>query len=127
MDGCIALHSNDFLYNVKTNWNSKNHFCLKNKEVIFWGDLSCFRGTSTYQYRLIGFFYVFAQPAFPGFISSVLHSQLRSDGNVYYYTILHFYTISYSVLHFLIFLHICPLSNTVFHYLNSIPLSFHVG
>ena len=48
MDGCIAVHSNDFLYNVKGNWNLKNHFCLKNKEVIFWGDLSCFRGTSTY-------------------------------------------------------------------------------
>ena len=42
MDGCIAVHSNDFLYNVKANWNSKNHFCLKKQRGDFLGRFELF-------------------------------------------------------------------------------------
>ena len=42
MDGCIAVHSNDFLYNAKANWNSKNHFCLKKQRGDFLGRFELF-------------------------------------------------------------------------------------
>ena len=49
---CIAVHSNNFLYDMKANWNKKNIFCSKTKRWFFGGDLSCFRGTATYSYSI---------------------------------------------------------------------------
>ena len=45
---CIAVHSNNFSYDMKAKWNTKIHFQPKTGRWNSWGELSCFRGTSTY-------------------------------------------------------------------------------
>ena len=44
---CIAVHSNNFSYDMKAKWNTKIHFQPKTGRWNSWGELSCFRGTST--------------------------------------------------------------------------------
>ena len=45
---CIAVHSNNFLYDMKANWYPKKRFRAETKRCFFGGALSCFRGTATY-------------------------------------------------------------------------------
>ena len=45
---CIAVYSNNFSYDMKAKWNTKINFQPKTGRWNSWGDLSCFRGTSTY-------------------------------------------------------------------------------
>ena len=47
---CIAVHSNNFSYDMKAKWNTKIHFQPKTGRWNSWGELSCFRGTSTSKY-----------------------------------------------------------------------------
>ena len=47
---CIAVHSNNFLYDMKANWYPKKRFRAETKRCFFGGALSCFRGTATYYY-----------------------------------------------------------------------------
>ena len=49
---CIAVHSNNFLYDMKANWYPKKRFRAETKRCFFGGALSCFRGTATEQIGL---------------------------------------------------------------------------
>ena len=48
---CIAVYSNTFLYNMKANRDLKKYFWWKTTRWFFWGVLSCFRGTATYEFE----------------------------------------------------------------------------
>ena len=48
---CIAVHSNNFLYNIKSNRYQIWHCWCKTTRWFFWGVLSCFRRTATYSWK----------------------------------------------------------------------------